>query len=81
MTRTLTTSLALIALIGLPACGLQGDLTRADPIYGTPDAREAADLPNRDIESGVSVISEDLDDEDFEDEDARSDDELLGGSD
>ena len=82
MTRTLTISLALFAMLALPACGLQGDLTRADPLWGTPDEREAANLPGRDIDSGVSVIRDDLEEEEeFEDEDARSDAELLGGSD
>ena len=78
MTRLMSSLLAGAALISLSACGLQGALTRPDPIWGSPDDVDAADLPNRNVESGVEVIREDIGDEDFSDE-PDAEDELLGG--
>ena len=79
MTRLTSSLLALFALASLSACGLQGDLSRPDPLWGTPDANDAAELPERQVTEGVSVIRDDLDDEDFEDDAPDAEDELLGG--
>lgn len=67
-----------ISLIGLSACGLQGDLTRPDPLWGHPDDLAEAERPDRTVTDGLT----DMRDADGTSEDADlpdPEDELLGG--
>lgn len=79
MTRLTRLLLCGVALAGLSACGLQGDLTRPDPLFGNPDEVPEAERPDRVVTDGLSDLrestSEDEDGEDMPD----ADDELLGG--
>lgn len=75
MKRLTKLLIASAALSALSACGLQGDLQRPDPLWGTPDAREAAQLPDRRVDEGI-------DDElrtDTGQEEPDPEEELLGG--
>ncbi len=73
------------ALTGaLAGCGLTGDLQRPDPLFGDPDDRGAASLPDRDVERGLpdtGAASPEDEDGDETDETGLPDaeDELLGG--
>ena len=83
MTRRLTPMIAAALLAGsLAGCGLTGDLQRPDPLFGEPDGREAAALPDRAVERGLPDRpgAEPGDDETDTDETVpNADDELLGG--
>ena len=69
--------LAGVALVSLSACGLQGDLTRPDPLYGHPDDIPDAERPDRVVTDGLSDMRDAGDEEDEDMPDAE--DELLGG--
>ncbi len=77
------TIIAASLLAGLSACGLQGDLARPDPLFGDPNERGEADLPNRRVDTGLDDDDTlgDFDETDGEDGDAapNAEDELLGG--
>ncbi|MCI4645590.1 MAG: hypothetical protein MRY64_12495 [Hyphomonadaceae bacterium] len=77
MTRLTKLFLGGISLIGLSACGLQGDLTRPDPLFGNPDEVPEAERPDRTVTDGMSDLRE-ADREDDEDT-PDPEDELLGG--
>ena len=77
MSRSLAIATALLLAGTLPACGLTGDLTRPDPLWGEgADDLEPAELPG----TGDAGLP-DLPDRDEEDEDSapNAEDELLGG--
>jgi len=79
MTRVLP-ALGALALAGtLAGCGLTGDLQRPDPLFGDPDDRAAAELPDRDVERGLPETPETSREEPDEDDLPDADDELLGG--
>ncbi len=77
--------LALALLAGLSGCGLQGDLTRPDPLFGDPGERGEAGLPSRSVDTGLANSDPlgdfdetgDIDDDEGDTPDAE--DELLGG--
>jgi predicted small lipoprotein YifL len=77
--------LALALLAGLSGCGLQGDLTRPDPLFGDPGERGEAGLPSRSVDTGLQNsdplgdFDETGDVEGNEDEPPNAEDELLGG--
>ena len=48
--------IALAGLLAMTACGLPGDLTRPEPLFGTPEDRPDAELPSRRVESGLDTI-------------------------
>ncbi len=77
MSKSLMLATGLVLFGGVSACGLPGDLKRPDPIFGTPGAREDAELPDRSVDEGISVSRPD----DFQDEQDTPDaeEELLGG--
>ena len=77
-------TLAAGLLAGLPACGLQGDLARPDPLFGDPEARDEAELPLRSVDSGLedddTLGGFEETGENAEDEsEPNAEDELLGG--
>lgn len=78
MTRLTKLFLGSVALAGLSACGLQGDLTRPDPLFGNPDAVPEAERPDRVVTDGLTDMREAGTEEDGEDM-PDADDELLGG--
>lgn len=76
MSKTTRFLIAGAALGALSACGLQGDLKRPDPLWGDPQARGEATLPDRRVDEGIDDdLRIDPDEEDAPD----AEDELLGG--
>ncbi len=49
-------SITLAGLLAVGACGLPGDLTRPEPLFGTPEDRPDAERPSRRVESGLDTI-------------------------
>ena len=77
--RPLTLLLLASGMSGLSACGLQGDLTRPDPLWGTPDAIPAAERTASRVTDGLTDLREAEREEEAEDETPDAEDELLGG--
>jgi len=82
MTRLTKLTIAATGLASLAACGLQGDLKRPDPLFGDPQSRPDAVLPDRQVQEGTSVLQEE-EGAPARDETSQpdADDELLGGTD
>ncbi|MEL6568263.1 MAG: hypothetical protein AAFQ22_07580 [Pseudomonadota bacterium] len=80
MTRFTKPLLAGISLVALSACGLQGDLTRPDPLFGTPSDLEPAEPLERTVTDGLDDLQDSrrAEDEDLTGE-PDPEDELLGG--
>lgn len=80
MTRIVKPLIVGASLLALSACGLQGELTRPDPLFGTPSDLEPAEPLDRSTTDGLSDLQESRRGEN-EDLDAEPDpeDELLGG--
>ncbi|MEO0817687.1 MAG: hypothetical protein AAFX86_10320 [Pseudomonadota bacterium] len=80
MTRFTKPLLAGISLVTLSACGLQGDLTRPDPLFGTPSDLEPAEPLERTVTDGLDDLQDSrrAEDEDLTGE-PDPEDELLGG--
>lgn len=68
------------SLIALSACGLQGGLTRPDPLFGNPSELEPAEPLDRSTTDGLSDLQESRrgENEDFSTE-PDPEEELLGG--
>ncbi|MEM1151419.1 MAG: hypothetical protein AAGI03_12810 [Pseudomonadota bacterium] len=80
MTRILKPLLMGASLIALSACGLQGDLTRPDPLFGTPDAVDPAEPLNRSTTDGLRDLRQSNRDAEEDETNAPDpEDELLGG--
>ncbi|MEM9739705.1 MAG: hypothetical protein AAF829_07530 [Pseudomonadota bacterium] len=81
MTRFSKPLLAGFSLCALSACGLQGDLTRPDPLFGNPSQLEPAEPLDRQITDGLDDLQESRRSGDDSDNPPDAEDELLGGPD
>jgi len=71
--------IAVASLIALSACGLQGDLTRPDPLFGNPSELEPAEPLDRSVSDGLDDLQEERRANEDEASPPDPEDELLGG--
>ncbi|MEM1105367.1 MAG: lipoprotein [Pseudomonadota bacterium] len=80
MQRLAKTLICLASLAALSACGLQGDLTRPDPLFGTPNELEPAEPLDRRVTDGLDDFRDERTSQGEGGDDAPDpEDELLGG--
>ncbi|MEL6663228.1 MAG: lipoprotein [Pseudomonadota bacterium] len=80
MTRFAKLILAGASVAALSACGLQGDLTRPDPLFGTPSDLEPAEPLDQNVSDSLRDLQETRRaDEETQDDEPDAEDELLGG--